>query len=245
MDILPAIDLRGGRCVRLVEGDFNRETVFADAPAETARRWEREGARWLHVVDLDGAREGSPQNREAIARILDSVLIPVEVGGGIRTPETARLLLEMGVCRVIIGTSAALDSGLAQAFFEAFGERVVLGLDARDGFVAVRGWKEILPKPAAEMAVEMAALGARRIIYTDIRRDGQLQGVNVEGVRAMAESVRLPVIASGGVSTLEDIRSLLPLEPLGVEGIIIGKALYTGDVSLKEVLALTGEGGVK
>jgi len=238
MEILPAIDLLEGRCVRLVEGDFTKETAFSNDPVAMARRWEEEGARWLHVVDLDGARKGSPQNWEAIAQITRHIAIPIEVGGGVRTLEIADRLLGLRVARVVIGTSAALDAKLARSFFDRFGERVVLGLDARDGYVAVKGWQETVNKTAIEFAQEMAKLGTQRLIYTDIRRDGKLAGVNIEGVKAMAQAVSIPVIASGGVSSLDDIRQLKALEPLGVEGVIIGKALYTGAIKMTEALRL-------
>jgi len=225
MEIIPAIDIMNGKCVRLVQGRFDQATVFSDDPVQIARRWEDEGALRLHIVDLNGSRLGSPQEIETIKRVVAAVRIPVQLGGGIRTLETARTMLDLGVDRVIIGTSAALDTDLAAQFFGELGERAVLGVDARDGKVAVKGWEEVTNEDATQFARRMSLLGARRLIYTDISRDGMLQGANVSAMKRMAESVNIPVIASGGVSTLEDIRKLKALTSVGVEGAILGKAL--------------------
>lgn len=238
MEIIPAIDMMGGKCVRLVQGDFDRSTVFSDDPVDAARRWVDEGARRLHLVDLNGSRAGSPQEIGTIRRILAAVNIPVQLGGGIRSLETARAMIEMGVGRVIIGTSAALDTGLAEAIFGELGEQAVLGVDAKNGYVAIKGWKETTAETAIEFALRMQALGAQRVIYTDISRDGMLRGVNEAAMKQMAESLAIPVIASGGVSSIEDIRRLKALEPVGIEGVIAGKALYTGDLALADALAI-------
>jgi phosphoribosylformimino-5-aminoimidazole carboxamide ribotide isomerase len=237
MEIIPAIDIMNGKCVRLVQGRFDQATVFSDNPVQMAKRWEDEGALRLHIVDLNGSRLGSPQEIETIKRIVAAVRIPVQIGGGIRTLETARIMLDLGVDRVIIGTSAALDTDLAAQFFDKLGEHAVLGVDARDGKVAVKGWEEIIDEDATEFARRMSLLGARRLIYTDISRDGMLQGANVSAMKRMAEAVKIPVIASGGVSTLEDIRKLKSLKSVGLEGAILGKALYAGKLTLREALA--------
>ena len=231
-----------GKCVRLLQGRFDRVTVFSDDPVEMARRWADEGARRLHLVDLKGSKLGAPQEMESVRRIVAAVDIPVQLGGGIRTVETARAVLDIGVGRVIIGTSAALDPNAAETIFQGLGERVVLGVDAREGRVAVKGWEETTSEDAVQFARRMQELGARRIIYTDISRDGMLQGANVTAVRRMAEAVAIPVIASGGLSSVDDIRALKELEPVGVEGAILGKALYTGALTLAEALAAALEG---
>lgn len=237
MEIIPAIDMMGGKCVRLVQGDFDQSTVFSDDPVDAAKRWVAEGAKRLHLVDLNGSRAGSPQEADTIRRILASVDVPVQLGGGIRTLDTARQMIEMGVDRVIIGTSAALHIEAAEAIFAALGEQAILGVDAKDGYVAVNGWKQLTGDTAVEFAQKMQGLGARRVIYTDISRDGMLQGVNAAAMQQMAESLDIPVIASGGVSTLKDIQTLKALEALGIEGAIVGKALYTGDLTLADALA--------
>jgi phosphoribosylformimino-5-aminoimidazole carboxamide ribotide isomerase len=226
--------MMGGKCVRLVQGDFDQSTVFSDDPVDAAKRWVDEGATRLHLVDLNGSRAGAPQETATIRRILAAVNIPVQLGGGIRSLETARTMIELGVGRVIIGTSAALDTGLAESIFGELGEGAVLGVDAKDGYVAIKGWKEITSETAIEFALRMQGIGAKRVIYTDISRDGMLQGVNVQAMTEMADALDIPVIASGGVSTLEDINKL---KDTGVEGAIVGKALYTGDLSLSEAMA--------
>jgi phosphoribosylformimino-5-aminoimidazole carboxamide ribotide isomerase len=233
-ELIPAIDLRGGRAVRLFQGDYDRETVFSDDPVAIARRWEAEGATRLHVVDLDGARSGEPVNRPVIERILDDATIPVQVSGGLRDAEAVERVLAAGAARAILGT-VLTDPHLARPLLERFGDRVIAGIDARDGRVAVRGWRETLELDAVELAQELAAAGARRVIFTDIGRDATLTGPNLEAMRRMAESVPIPVIASGGVGRIEDIRDLAALSCL--EGVIVGRALYTGAVSLPEALA--------
>jgi len=237
LQIIPAVDIRGGRCVRLLQGRFDQETVFADDPVEMAVHWVSLGAERLHVVDLDGARTGRPQNTDNVARVVAALRIPVQVGGGIRTAETARRMLDLGVDRVVIGTSAVLDRDLARAMFETFGEQVALGLDAREGLVATHGWQEVSDLKVVEFAREMERLGARRIIHTDIGRDGMLEGVNLVAMEGLAKAVQIPVIASGGVTSIDDIRDLKKLEPLGIEGVIVGKALYTGSLQLEEAIA--------
>ncbi len=237
MEIIPAIDMMDGKCVRLVQGRFDQATVFSDDPAEMARRWVDEGAARLHLVDLNGSRLGAPQETATIGRIRAAVQVPLQLGGGIRTLETARHMLDVGVDRVIIGTSAAANDDLASELFRELGERAVLGVDARNGRVAIKGWEEITAEDAITFTRRMQTLGARRVIYTDISRDGMLKGVNTAAMRRMAESVEIPVIASGGVSTIEDIRALAALQTIGVEGAILGKALYTGALTLRDALA--------
>lgn len=239
MQIIPAVDIQGGRCVRLLQGEFDKETVYADDPAEMAVRWASMGAERLHVVDLDGAKTGRTTNTEAIKRIVKALDIPVQVGGGIRTLDTALAMLELGVDRVIVGTSAALDRELAKSMFDALGDRVILDLAARDGLVAIHGWREILDLKAIDFAREMESMGANRIIHTDVGRDGMLEGVNLSAMEEMARAVSIPVIASGGVTNIDDIRALMTLEPLGIEGVITGKAIYSGSLDLREAIALS------
>ncbi|NLC58834.1 MAG: 1-(5-phosphoribosyl)-5-[(5-phosphoribosylamino)methylideneamino]imidazole-4-carboxamide isomerase [Armatimonadetes bacterium] len=235
MEIIPAIDIRGGRCVRLLQGDYARETVYGEDPVAMAERWEAEGATRLHVVDLDGAREGQPTILPLLEHLCAAVHVPVQVGGGIRSLESARQALAAGAARVILGTSAALNPALAEEVFATLGEQAILGLDAREGIVAIHGWRETTGEAALAFAHRMKAAGARRIIYTDISRDGMLQGVNAAACAHLAAETGLPVIASGGVSTLADIHTLKELP--GIEAAIIGKALYTGALSLTEALA--------
>jgi phosphoribosylformimino-5-aminoimidazole carboxamide ribotide isomerase len=242
-EIIPAIDIRGGKCVRLFQGDYERETVFGEDPVEMARRWEGEGACRLHVVDLDAAKTGAPVNLDLVRRMARSLTIPVQMGGGVRDREAVLRTLDAGVQRAIIGTTAASDTEAARALFEEFGEALVLGLDARDGRAAVSGWQTTTAWDAVDLAREMAAAGARRLIYTDIATDGTGTGPSLESTGHLARALGIPVIASGGVGSPDHIRLAAKLAPLGVEGVIVGKALYTGTVRLPEALAaLTAEG---
>ena len=242
MIIFPAIDIRGGRCVRLTEGRFDSETVFADNPLDMARRWVAEGAEYLHVVDLDGALAGKPVNVEAIAAITRAVDIPVQLGGGIRTLESIAALLNAGVARVILGSVAVKQPELVRQACAKYADRIVVGIDARDGQVAVEGWGVSGGVAAEELAAKMAAAGVARIIYTDIARDGTLTGVNVAATCALARAAGIPVIASGGVSSLDDIAAVRAAQADGIEGVIVGKALYTGAVTLPEAIrAARGE----
>ena len=229
MEVIPAIDLKDGRCVRLYQGDFTRESVYSDDPAAVARRWEEEGAVRLHVVDLDGAAEGRPRNAPLIEGIVKAVEMPVQVGGGIRSLQTLAEYLEMGVQRVVLGTSAVEDADLVEEACRRYGGAVVIGVDARDGYVATSGWTRSTRVLAAKLVAEMERLGVRRFIYTDIARDGTLTGPNLDGVAHILSLVSVPVIASGGISSIEH---LVELQGLGVEGAIVGRALYTGDVDL-------------
>lgn len=238
MEILPAIDMMDGKCVRLVQGKFDQSTVFADDPAEMAKRWADQGAQRLHLVDLNGSRYKAPQETKAIKRIIAAVNIPVQLGGGIRSLEIARNMLDLGVGRVIIGSSAILDNKIAETIFFDLGEQAVLAVDAKDGYVAINGWEEITHETAIDFARRMQGFGARRVIYTDISRDGMLKGANIAANEQMAEALDIPVIASGGVSTIEDLKSLKALESKGIEGAILGKALYAGGLSLADALAI-------
>ncbi|WP_404789923.1 1-(5-phosphoribosyl)-5-[(5-phosphoribosylamino)methylideneamino]imidazole-4-carboxamide isomerase [Altericista sp. CCNU0014] len=242
MDVIPAIDLLGGRCVRLYQGDYEQSEVFAEDPVTVARGWAEQGARWLHLVDLDGAKTGEPVNLAAIARIVETLKIPVQVGGGLRTRERVASFLAMGVRRAILGTAAIEDPNLARELCQSYPGQIVVGIDARDGKVATRGWLETSNVSAIALGQRVSAEGAAAIVYTDIQRDGTLQGPNLPMLREMAEAVSVPVIASGGVSSMTDLLSLLALEPLGVSGAIVGKALYTGNLSLTEALRAVGPG---
>ena len=238
MEIIPAIDLLDGKCVRLTQGRFDQVTVFSDDPVEMARKWEAEGAPRLHLVDLNGSRLGEPQEAKTIEAIAAAVKIPVQLGGGIRTIESARRMLEAGVQRVIVGTSAALDAKLAEQLFAELGDRMILGVDAKEGLVAIKGWEKTTSEGAVEFARRMQALGAQRVIYTDVSRDGMLQGANIAAMQQMVRDLDIPVIASGGVSSLDDIRRLKSLEADGLEGAILGRALYTGALTLADAIAV-------
>jgi len=237
--ILPAIDLKEGRCVRLEQGLMDKDTVYHDNPAAQARIWQEQGGELLHIVDLDGAFAGVPKNREAIRAIVEAIDIPSELGGGIRDLQTIEAYLELGIDRVILGTVAKENPALVAEACKKFPGHIVVGIDARDGLVAVRGWADVTEKKASEMAREMEGFGVEAIIYTDIARDGMMQGPNIEATRLLAESIEIPVIASGGLSTLDDIRRLMAIESSGVTGVITGKAIYSGAIDLREAVALT------
>jgi phosphoribosylformimino-5-aminoimidazole carboxamide ribotide isomerase len=233
MIILPAIDIKDGRCVRLYQGDYAQVTTYADDPVQVARRFQEAGASWLHVVDLDGAAQGRPINAELIGRICSSTELHVEVGGGMRSLAHIEQVLALGVERVILGTVALNDRALLQEALARWGGRIVVGLDARDGLVAIAGWRETSRTEATALAAELAALGVQRFIYTDIGRDGTLTGPNIAALQAMQRASESALIASGGVSNHED---LVDLAHLGVEGAIVGKAIYTGDVDLARAI---------
>ena len=237
MLILPAIDLRGGNCVRLVKGDFKQETIYSEHPEEIALRWEGEGAEFLHVVDLDGALAGEPQNMDAIKRILQAVTIPVEVGGGIRSMESIDRLLSIGVSRVILGSVAVHKEELVQEACSAYGNRIVVGIDAKKGIVATDGWEKSASISAVELAKKLGAFGLETIIYTDISRDGTLSGVNVTETAHLARASGIKVIASGGVKSISDIEELKKRECDGIIGVIVGKSIYEGTLSLTEAIA--------
>jgi phosphoribosylformimino-5-aminoimidazole carboxamide ribotide isomerase len=239
MIVLPAIDLKDGQCVRLEQGLMEKDTVYSDDPAAMARHWQNEGGEFLHLVDLDGAFAGVPKNREAIEAIVAAVDIPTELGGGIRDLETIEAYLKLGVSRVILGTVAKENPELVAEACRRFPGQIVVGIDAKNGLVAVRGWAEVTEKKAIDLAHEMEAFGVTAIIYTDIARNGMMQGPNLEATAALAEAISIPVIASGGVSSLDDIRNLLQIEASGIEGVITGKAIYSGALNLREAVALT------
>ncbi|MEA5452708.1 1-(5-phosphoribosyl)-5-[(5-phosphoribosylamino)methylideneamino]imidazole-4-carboxamide isomerase [Leptolyngbya sp. CCNP1308] len=242
MEVIPAIDLIEGRCVRLYQGDYAQTEVFNDNPVEVARQWVDQGATRLHLVDLDGAKSGKPENWQAIAAIAKAVDIPIEVGGGLRDRARVTDLFSIGVRYAILGTAAIENPELVNDLAGEFPGQVIVGIDARDGKVATRGWLETSEVEAIALAQQMEQRGAAAVIYTDIQRDGTLQGPNIPAMRAMAEAVSMPVIASGGVGALRDLLSLLALESQGVTGVIVGRALYTGDVSLKEAVRAVGNG---
>lgn len=240
MILFPAIDIRGGKCVRLLKGRFDQETVFADRPADMAIKWQSQGGKYLHIVDLDGALQGRPVNLEAIRDIITNVNVPVQLGGGIRNIESIEAWLEAGVSRVILGSIAVKNPDLVKEACHKFGERIVVGIDAKDSEVAVEGWGISGGVKATELAKRMADVGVARIIYTDISRDGTLSGVNVESTVELARAAGVPVIASGGVAGMDDVYKVAAAPE--IEGMIIGKALYTGKIELAEALRVA-EGG--
>ncbi|MEW6001464.1 MAG: 1-(5-phosphoribosyl)-5-[(5-phosphoribosylamino)methylideneamino]imidazole-4-carboxamide isomerase [Nitrospirota bacterium] len=238
MIVIPAIDLKDGRCVRLLQGKRDTVTTYSDDPVATARLWESYGAKLLHIVDLDGAFSGDQKNLNAIIKIRQSVKkIPLQVGGGIRNIGNILRLFSAGIDRVIIGTAAIEDPEFVTYSCSKYPGRVLIGIDAKDGKVAIRGWEEITSLDASELARRLEILGAAGIIYTDIARDGMLSGPNIKAIGEMAESVNIPVIASGGVSSIEDIKNLLNIKKLW--GVITGKAIYSGALSLREALRVT------
>lgn len=246
MQIWPAIDIRGGKCVRLVQGDYARETVYGNSPADMAARWIAEGADRLHIVNLDGARDGGSSdesrrvNLAAIGEIARSVSVPLQVGGGIRDDETIEAYLDLGIQRFVIGTRALQDQAWTAKFIERHPAKILIGIDARDGMVAIEGWAEITDVPAIEFARQISQLPVAGIIYTDIQRDGMLEGPNVDAMAEMARVVDVPVIASGGVTTAEDVAQLARS---GLAGCIVGRSLYEGRLALADALAAAHPGG--
>lgn len=233
MRIYPAIDIKNGQCVRLFKGRFDEVTVYGDSPADMAEKWEKLGGEFIHVVDLDGALKGHGVNAEKIKEICQRVSVPVQTGGGIRTMEDIESKLACGISRVIIGTKAVSDSDFIKNAVSKYGDKIVIGIDAKDGMVAVEGWEKTSDFTAVEFAKKMESLGVKTIVYTDIATDGTLAGPNVEAMREMASAVSCDIIASGGVGSLDDI---LSLKDTGVEGVIVGKALYTGKVNLQDAV---------
>jgi len=242
MIVIPAVDIRNGKCVRLLQGDPNAETVFSDDPAAMAERWEAAGASLIHVVDLDGALEKQPRNLESTRGIHDRIGADIQVGGGLRDLKTIQMYLEMGIQRVVIGTEAIRNPDLVVTACREFPGRVVVGIDARDGRVAIEGWTETTGVKAVDLARQFEDSGVAAINFTDIHRDGMQTGPNIEETRRLAESIDIPVVASGGVSSMEDIIRLLPLEPSGVIGVITGKALYSGALDLAEAIGIAKAG---
>jgi phosphoribosylformimino-5-aminoimidazole carboxamide ribotide isomerase len=237
MIVIPAVDIKDGRCVRLLQGRMEDETVYSDTPWEMALRWEEEGAEWLHIVDLDGAFEGRGVNDDAVRGIVERTGMKTELGGGVRDMKRIDALLSMGLSRVIIGTAAVEAPDFVREAVGRYGpKKIVVGIDARDGVVATRGWKESGWKSAVDLGLEMRDIGIGRIIYTDISRDGMLTGTNVEETRRMATETGLWITASGGVSSIEDIRKLKAIESTGVDSVITGKAIYEGRLDLAEAI---------
>jgi phosphoribosylformimino-5-aminoimidazole carboxamide ribotide isomerase len=239
MIVIPAIDIKQGRCVRLLQGRMDAETVFSDNPAAMAVQWEGLGARRLHVVDLDGAISKEPVHFDVVRAILEAVSLPIQIGGGIRDMETIARYIDAGVDRVIIGTEAIRNPALVRESARRYPGRIVIGIDARNGKVAIEGWTHTTQTSAIDLAKSFEDCGIAAIHFTDIHRDGMQTGPNIEETRKLAEAISIPVIASGGVSTIQDIENLLPLEAFGVIGVITGKALYTGTLDLREAIRLT------
>lgn len=238
MLVIPAIDLRDGRCVRLFQGEKNQETIYSDEPVEMAVRWEKQGASRLHVVDLDGAFTGTPRNLDVVREMVQAVKIPIQLGGGIRSRETVEEVLSLGVDRVVFGTAAILSPELVSECVRDFGEHIAVGIDGKDGLVAIEGWEATVEMSIVELAQLLSGLGIKRVIFTDTRRDGTLRGPNLEATKSLAENTGLKIIASGGVSCLDDLKALKALRTCGVEGVIMGKALYSGAINLQEALKI-------
>jgi phosphoribosylformimino-5-aminoimidazole carboxamide ribotide isomerase len=239
MIVIPAVDIKAGRCVRLRQGRMEDETIYSDAPEDMAQRWVSQGAERLHLVDLDGAAQGRPVNQEAVRRAASAVSVPVQLGGGIRSLETIETYLAAGVSQVILGTSAIKDPGFAEAACREFPGRIILGLDARGGKVAVEGWTEETGLSPASVGRRYQDLGISAIIFTDIERDGMESGPNVEGARVLARSLEIPVIVSGGISGIEDVAKVARLAQDGVAGMITGRALYQGSLDLAAAIRET------
>ena len=244
MIIIPAVDIRQGKCVRLLQGRQDAETIFSDDPAAMALRWVEMGARLIHVIDLDGAFNQRPKNLQAIKKIIGTIDAPIQVGGGIRDMKTIREYITLGIGKVIIGTEAIRNPDLVKRAARDFPGRVVVAIDARNGKVAIEGWTETTRVSAVDLAKKFEDCGVSAINFTDIHRDGMQTGPNIDQTRRLAEAVTVPVVASGGVSTLKDIENLLPLETVGVTGVITGKALYSGSLDLKAAITLS-EGHVQ
>jgi phosphoribosylformimino-5-aminoimidazole carboxamide ribotide isomerase len=241
MIIIPAIDLKDGRCVRLFQGRMSEETVYSENPIDVAKKWQSEGAQRIHIVDLNGAIIGKPYHYSLIKDIAKSLSIPIEVGGGIRDLETIEKYLSFGVQWVILGTMMLKNPLLIEEASRRFPERIILAIDLRKGKVSIKGWTEEASVGALDLIKSFEDVGISSIILTDIERDGMERGLNFEMIRSIATSIRLPLIASGGVSTIEDIKKLTELEPLGVMGVIIGRALYNGSINLKEAIQIISE----
>lgn len=236
MLIIPAIDLKEGKCVRLEQGLMDKATVYSDDPAATAKHWQKQGAELLHVVDLNGAFAGKPRNLDAIKAIRKAVTMSIEVGGGIRDIATIETLAAIGIERIILGTAAVENPSFVAEACRKFPGKIIVGIDAKDGMVAIKGWAEVTMIKAIDLAVRMQDYGVIAVIYTDIKRDGMLSGPNIEATRDLAKALHIPVIASGGVHTMKDIENLMSIRHAGVSGVITGKAIYSGSLNLKEAL---------
>lgn len=233
MILFPAIDIRGGKCVRLIQGDYDQEKVYNDSPTDMAKEWETQGAEYIHVVDLDGAKTGDSLNKQAIEAIAQAVSVPVQVGGGIRTMDIVDSHIESGVSRVIIGTAAIQNPQFLREAVEKYGDKIAVSIDARGGYVATDGWTETSDVKAVDLLAQLVDIGVQTVVYTDILKDGMLQGPNFEELKIMNDASSIDIIASGGVSTKEDIQQL---QQENMYGAIIGKALYEGNLSLKQLL---------
>lgn len=238
MFVIPAIDIKGGRCVRLQQGQMSKETIYSDVPEDMAIKWFEQGAERLHLVDLDGAADGRPVNKKVIGNIVKAVPIPIQLGGGIRNTETIEEYLALGIHRIILGTVAYKDPEFASLACNKFPGRIILGIDAKKDFVAVEGWTEDTDMTPAEMASRYEDAGISEIIYTDISRDGMRTGPNVQATRALAMAIKIPVIASGGISGIDDVAKILTLSEYGVTGMITGKALYEGTLDLADAIRI-------
>ena len=238
MNIIPAIDLIGGNAVRLQKGDYNKVTVYSNDPVEVARSFEQSGAKFLHVVDLDGAKSGKSDNYEVIKRIVDATELSVEVGGGIRNMETVKLYAEAGVDRIILGTAALTDPDFLEEAVRAYGEKITVGVDIKDGMVAIKGWTEVSSMSCDDFCKKLEAVGVKTVICTDISKDGMMAGTNLALYKGLVRDYSIRIIASGGVSTLEDVKALNEMK---VFGAILGKALYTGAIDLREAVKITTE----
>jgi phosphoribosylformimino-5-aminoimidazole carboxamide ribotide isomerase len=235
MDIYPAVDIMDGKCVRLLQGEYALKTVYSDNPVQAALRWKEMGACWLHVVDLDGARKGVPQNSPIVIEIAEKTKMHMQLGGGIRNMETIEMYFNKGIERIVLGTSAVKNPKFLEDALNEYGDRIAVGIDSKNGIVAADGWTDMSEFTAVALAKKVESLGARIIIYTDISKDGMLCGPNFSAIKEILEAVDLNVIASGGIRSLEDIERL---KIMGVSGVIIGKALYTGDINLRDALKL-------
>ena len=238
MIVIPAIDIKNGRCVRLEQGLMSRETVYSENPRDMAIRWYKEGAEQLHLVDLDGAVQGHPVNKGLIKNIVEAVPIPIQLGGGIRDMRAVEAYLELGICKIILGTAAHKNPEFLESTCKRFPGKIILGIDAREGFLAVEGWTESTDISPLEIAKKYHSLEISAIIYTDIQRDGMSSGPNIKAIRNLAKAVDTPVIASGGISGLDDVAKLLPLSKHGVTGMITGRAIYNGSLSLRDAIKL-------
>ncbi|MFH1381294.1 MAG: 1-(5-phosphoribosyl)-5-[(5-phosphoribosylamino)methylideneamino]imidazole-4-carboxamide isomerase [Chloroflexota bacterium] len=235
MEVIPAIDLKGGKCVRLYQGKYNEETVYSDDPLEVALKWQSLGAPRIHVVDLNGAAQGEPQNQDIIKQLANVMLVPVQLGGGIRRLDTIEQFLKDGIERIILGTAAAEEPKLIEEACHKFNDSIAVSLDAREGHISIHGWQQDTELTTIEFAKFLADLGVKRFIHTDISRDGTLSGPNFTAIYELIDEIRLPVIAAGGISSLTHLKLL---KELGVEGAVIGKALYTGDIDLKQAISV-------
>lgn len=240
MVLVPAIDMLDGQCIRLYKGDYNKVTVYGD-PVEIGKKWQELGAQMIHLVDLDGAEAGNPKNLEVIKKLVETLDIPLELGGGIRSMDTIKMYLDLGVQRVILGTAAVENMALVACAAAVYGERIVIGIDAQDGIVKTKGWLNDTKIDALTLAYDMKELGIERIIYTDINRDGTLTGPNLAETENLARESGLKITASGGMSSMKDIKAVMKLEQYGVDEVILGKALYENKIDLVEALKLTGK----